>query len=145
MLKHIIGLNSRMVYNIDETSCGDWEERTKFEAIVPADLIGTPIDSPVSRKIKHQTMLVCIDAARETIFPLIITTDEYSREVRRGGIEERTDLKIDVGICHGYLKDVLLPHIEDARAGEVVQLSCSWIIVVPISKTIRYKCCPGMM
>jgi hypothetical protein len=37
MLKHITGLNPRMCDDIDETGCGDWEERKKFETIVPPD------------------------------------------------------------------------------------------------------------
>jgi hypothetical protein len=69
-------------------------------------------------------MLIWLNAAGKAICPLIVTADEHSREVSRNGIEENTDLKIHVGtsayvnheIFHDYLKDVVLPHIEQARA-----------------------------
>jgi hypothetical protein len=71
-------------------------------------------------------MLVCIKAAGEAICPVKVTTDDPFREVFRDGIKENPDLKIHVGtsayvnpeIFHDDLKDVLLPHVEQARAGK---------------------------
>jgi hypothetical protein len=65
-------------------------------------------------------MLVCINAAGETLCPLIVTTDRSTLGVFRDGIEENVDLKVLVGqsahvnaiLFHDYLRDVLIPRIE---------------------------------
>jgi hypothetical protein len=121
--EHVVGVNSRLVYNIDETGCSDWEERGPYDGIVPAALKNRRLHFAVTRKIKHQTMVVCINAAGETLCPLIVTTDRSALGVFRDGIEENIDLKVHVGrsayvdahIFYDYLRDVLIPRIEDFR------------------------------
>jgi hypothetical protein len=62
MRQDIIGMNPRLVENIDEIGWSDWEDRKRYRGIVPAELASEPVHIGVTRKIKLQTMLVCINA-----------------------------------------------------------------------------------
>jgi hypothetical protein len=92
---------------------------------------------PMTRKIKHQTMLLCINAAGQTLCLLIGTSDRSARGVFRDGIEENVDLKIHAGerayveaaVFHDYLRDVLIPHIEDFRETNTVPNSPAILFV----------------
>jgi hypothetical protein len=116
-------VSSGFVYNIDETGCSDWEERKPFRGIIPASMDRNRIHFPVNRRIKHQIMLVCINAAGEALCPLIVTSDPATMGVFRDDIEEDVDLKVHVGhsayvdaeIFQSYIRDVLIPTIEDYR------------------------------
>jgi hypothetical protein len=41
---HVTGMNSRLIYNIDETGCSDWEGRRNDDGTVPMELADEPID-----------------------------------------------------------------------------------------------------
>jgi hypothetical protein len=34
--EHVVGVNPRLVYNINETGCSDWEQRGPYHGMVPA-------------------------------------------------------------------------------------------------------------
>jgi hypothetical protein len=74
--------------------CFDWKERGPYDALVPAAIKNSRIHFPLTRKIKHQTMFVCINAAGETLYPLMFTSDRSALGVFRDGIEENVDLNI---------------------------------------------------
>jgi hypothetical protein len=95
--QHVIGVHPRLIYNIDEKGFSDWEERKSLRGIVPAPMEGNQIHFPVTRKIKHQTMLVCINTGGETLCPLIVTSDPATKWVFRDSIEEDVDLKVHLG------------------------------------------------
>jgi transposase len=121
--EHVLGLTPRLVYNIDETGSSDWEDRRTYEGIVPVALKHARVHSAVTRRVKHQTMLVCINAAGETLCPLVVTTDQSARNVFRDGIEEDVDLQVRVArsayvdaiIFMDYTREILIPRIEDFR------------------------------
>jgi hypothetical protein len=142
--QHIIGVNSRLVYHFDETGCWDWEEGRLYDRIVLAVLKDIRINFLVTRRIKHQTMIVCSHAAWETLCLLIVTTDRLINQslfgVFRDGIEENIDLKVhvrhtayvDAIVFHPYLRDVLIPRIEKCRKANESpksQTISSWITV----------------
>jgi hypothetical protein len=68
-------------------------------------------------------MLVCVNAAGETLCPVIVATDRSTLGVSRDGIEENVDLKVHAGqsayvdaiLFHDYLRDVLISGIENFR------------------------------
>jgi transposase len=121
--RHVVGTNSRLVYNLDETGCSDWEERKNYHGIVPVELADDLIHFGVTRRIKHQTLLVCINAAGEMLCPLIISTDQSTMGVFRDGIEEGVDLEVHIAssayvdseILCNYLRDVMIPKIDEFR------------------------------
>jgi hypothetical protein len=86
-----VGLNLHFVFNIDETSTADWEERKPFETIVPAAYRHDNIHFPVQQTVKHQTVLVCINAAVDVLCLLIATADRATLGVFRDGIGENVD------------------------------------------------------
>jgi hypothetical protein len=59
-------------------------------------------------------MLVCINAAGETLYLMIVATDRSTLGVFRDGIEEKVNVKVHVGqsayvdaiLFHDYLRDV---------------------------------------
>jgi hypothetical protein len=89
--------SSRLIYTIDEIGCTDWEERKPFRGIVLVSMARDRIYISVTRKIHHQTMLVYIKAAEETLCSLIVTPDLITRGVFHDGIEEDVELRIHVG------------------------------------------------
>jgi hypothetical protein len=77
----------------------------------------------VTGKVKHHTTLVCVNAGRESLCPLIVTSDRSTLGVFRDGVEENISLEVHGGrsasvdsiIFHDCLRDVLIPRIEDFR------------------------------
>jgi hypothetical protein len=71
-------------------------------------------------------MLVCINAAEETLCRRIVLADQSTLDVFRDGIEENVDLKVHVGqsayvdviLFYDYLRDVLIPRIENFREAD---------------------------
>jgi hypothetical protein len=126
--EHVAGLNPHLVYNLDETGCSDWEERKSFDAIIPAALRHVNVHFGVTRRVKHQSMIVCISAAGDALCPLITTSDRSTLGVFRDGIEENVDLRVHVGgssyvdkeVFHAYIRDVLIPNIENFRSTSLV-------------------------
>jgi hypothetical protein len=37
--EHLVGVHSRLVYNIDETSCSDWEERKSSRGFMNSEAL----------------------------------------------------------------------------------------------------------
>jgi hypothetical protein len=122
--EQIVGLKAHLVFNIDETGCSDWEERKEFDAIIPTSLHAGRVHFAVTPKVKHQTMLVCVSADGDALCPLIATSDRSTLGVFRDGIEPNVHLRVRVGrsayvdkvIFHDYIRDVLVPKIENIRA-----------------------------
>jgi hypothetical protein len=90
----IVGLNPHLVFNGDETGTGDWEERKPFDPIVPVACLHKRIHFLVQNRVKHQTMLVCTNAAGDALCPLIATADRAILGVFRDGIEGNVDLQV---------------------------------------------------
>jgi hypothetical protein len=117
---HVVGLNPHLVCNLEETGCSDWEERKACGGIIPASLRHNKIHFGVTRRVKHQTMLVCINAAGDALCPLIATSDRSTLGVFPDGIEENIDLRVHVShssyidkeVFHASGRDVLIRHIE---------------------------------
>jgi hypothetical protein len=65
--EQVAGVDPRLVYTIDETGCSDWEERGAYDGIIRAALKYQRVHFAVTRKIKHQTMLICINAADDSL------------------------------------------------------------------------------
>jgi hypothetical protein len=69
-------------------------------------------------------MLVCVNAAGESLWPLIVTSDKLTREVFRNGLEGNVHLRVHVGgsasldpsIFERYLCDVFIPEMERCRS-----------------------------
>jgi hypothetical protein len=80
-------------------------------------MIGDRIHFPVTRRIKHQTILVCINAARETFCSQIVTPDFTTRGVFRDDIEEDVELKLHVSRS-GYV---------DVKFIKVIDVMCLFL------------------
>jgi hypothetical protein len=115
----IVGHNSHLVFNRDETGTADWKGRKPFDPIVPAAYRYERIHFLVQQRVKHQTMLVCINTACDALCLLIATADRATLGVFRDEIEENADLQIQVGrstyvtrsMFHSVMPDVLIRNI----------------------------------
>jgi hypothetical protein len=90
----IVGLNPCLVFNIEKMGTTDWQERNPFETIVHAAYRHERIHFPVRRIVKHQIMLICINAAGDALCPLTATANRVTLGVFRDGIEENVDLQM---------------------------------------------------
>jgi hypothetical protein len=134
---HLVGVRSRLVYNLDETGRSDWEKRKSLQGIVPTSMPAGRIHFPVTRKVKHQSMLVAINAVGEALCLLIVTSDAVTKRVFRDGIEEDVDLKVHVGrsgyvdaeIFYNYLRNVLIPTIRDYRESNQATDACAVLLM----------------
>jgi hypothetical protein len=122
----ILGVNSRLVFNIDETRCFNWEERTNYDKVIPVELPASLIHFGVTRRIEHQTLPVCSQAAREMLYSLIVSTNRSTTRVFRDRIEEEIGLKVhiarstyvDADLFHEDLPDVAIPSTASKRDGD---------------------------
>jgi hypothetical protein len=104
------------------------EERKLFERIVPVSMAESDIHFPVTCKIKHQKMLVCINVAGEAFSQLIINSDPATRRIFHNGIDEDVERKVhvcqsgrmDIEIFYDYLHKVLIFIIEGWRQAKEI-------------------------
>jgi hypothetical protein len=80
----------------DKTGCSDWEEAKQYAKIIPVTMKHDQVDFLATREIKHETTRVCIDSARQTLSPLVMTFDRRALGALLNGIREGMDLAMHV-------------------------------------------------
>jgi hypothetical protein len=84
-------------------------------------------------------MLVCINTAREALFPLIIPSDPATRRMFRDDVEEDVQLNVHVGysghvdadISHSYLRHIFIhPIINCRQANEIPDVHVYTILLM---------------
>jgi integrase len=58
---------TELLFNIDESCFSDWEERKPKCVLIPTEAREATLHYPASRKIRHQTLLCCVTAARDVL------------------------------------------------------------------------------
>jgi hypothetical protein len=119
----VVSMDPGLFYNLDETDCSDCEERKLFEGSIPKSMAKNRIHFPVSKKIPHQTVLVCVSPSREAFCPLLVITNPITRGIFQGGVQEALDIEIrlnsssyaNADIFCDYIRDVFIPHVENFR------------------------------
>jgi hypothetical protein len=54
---------TELIFNIDESGFSDWEERKSKSMLILIEARRATVHYPVSRKIRHQTLVCCVTAA----------------------------------------------------------------------------------
>jgi uncharacterized membrane protein len=54
----------------------------------PVSMFGDQIHFSATHKIKHQMMLICINAIEKVLYLLIVISDPVTRDVFRNDVEE---------------------------------------------------------
>jgi hypothetical protein len=73
LMKSVVeGKLSELFLKLDEVDSSDWEDRKPKKVIVPRSVLPDDVDTPVSRRYRHITLLVCVSAAGDALTPMII-------------------------------------------------------------------------
>jgi hypothetical protein len=70
--EHIQGCVVELVFNLDEVSISDWEDRKTKKVIVPATMRGRTIHHGISRTVEHISVITCVSAAEESLTLYVI-------------------------------------------------------------------------
>jgi hypothetical protein len=110
----VAGRNPLLASGVDETGCWAWEQKKAYAEIIPADFSGQSVHSAVVTRVKHQTMLVCVNAAGASLCPLIVTSEQSTMGVFRDGLAENVHLRVHVG--RSVEIDVFIPEVESCAS-----------------------------
>jgi hypothetical protein len=70
------GLPSGLIFDLDEVSILEWEDRTLKRVIVSKSMSAQKIHHKISRNLKHASVIACISAAGESLTPYIMTSED---------------------------------------------------------------------
>jgi hypothetical protein len=73
-------------------------------------------------------ILICINTAREALFPLTIISDPVTRRIFRDNVEENAQLNVHVGhsghmnvvISQGYLRNIFIILVKNCRKAKEI-------------------------
>jgi hypothetical protein len=115
-----------LVFNLDEVSISDWEDRKRKHVVVPAAMLGQSIHHGVSRKVKHISVIVCVSAVGASVLPYIVTSQNspvVQELLKKQGVCFGRDMilkfsqkpYIKAGIFLDYVRTIFLPDIDMLR------------------------------
>jgi hypothetical protein len=83
---------SDLSFNIDESDFIEWEERKPKGVLIPMEWQAVTPHHPTKRKIRHQTLMCCVAAARDAYCPLLISAQPVVRKVFQHQIRDGINL-----------------------------------------------------
>ena len=114
LITKLIGITpAELIYNIDESGLSDWEEKKPKTAIVPKELENCILHYPVSRKNRHVSLVVTINAGGDGYFPMIVTSDPKAEMIFQYGVRKNTDLIVKIERTPYVTKQVFKQHLLD--------------------------------
>jgi hypothetical protein len=110
---------TELLFNIDESSFSDWEERKQKCVLIPTEARETTLHYPANRKIRHQTLVCCVTVVGDAYCPLLVSSDLAARVVFEHQIRDGIDLQIEnspspcikAEIFERYVDTVLIPAV----------------------------------
>jgi hypothetical protein len=120
---HVPLVPAELIFNIDETSPSDWEERRAKLVIVPSHASQTAPHYSVDRAIRHQTLLCCVLASGDAYCPLFIATRPKATKIFEKSVRENIDLKLEIRqtlyrdseLFTRYIREAFLPTVAANR------------------------------
>jgi hypothetical protein len=120
------GKYADLVFNLDEAGCGDYEDRSDFQTIVPKRFATKVIHYPVERKFGHSTILACIAASGDSLTPLIIAPPADDAQIWALGYRPNEDFSIrHAKQCYvtkeiflEYINDIFIPYVSNLHSME---------------------------
>jgi hypothetical protein len=110
---------TELLFNIDESSFSDWEERKPKCVMIPTEARETTLHYPASRKIRHQTLVCCVTAAGDAYCPLLVSSDPAARAIFKHQIRDGIEISpwpyVNAEIFERYVDTVLIPAVEVNR------------------------------
>jgi hypothetical protein len=127
LIKKIVPLIALdLLFNLDETGLSDWEDRGPLEVVVPREYEGQRLSYPVSRSVKHQSLMCLINAAGDAYCPLLIVPAAKGLEVfEKVPIRKDVDISLVVrepaymnqAIFRQYIREQFFPLLDAERKG----------------------------
>jgi hypothetical protein len=121
--KYVPLVPTELIFNIDESGFSDWEERKSKTILIPREARRMTIHYPVSRKIRQQTLVCCVTAARDAYCPLVLSAQPAALDLSQHPVRDGNDLEIEIvsSPCitsvtfKRYLDTILIPAVEADR------------------------------
>jgi hypothetical protein len=93
LIKKIVpSLPAELIFNLDETGLSDWENRKTKPVLVPVTEGDSKLHYPINRAIRHDTLMCCIPASRDSYCPMLITLTDGARKLFETGGRDHIDL-----------------------------------------------------
>jgi hypothetical protein len=120
------GWVAELVFNLDEVGISDWEDRKTRKAIIPAVMVGQTIHHGVSRNVKHISVIGCMSAARESLLPYIVISQNsptVQEQLKKQSVPVGRDMILQLNqkpyihadIFLDYMRTVFLPYLDALR------------------------------
>jgi hypothetical protein len=118
-----------LVFNLDEVSFSDWEDRKPKKVIMPCTVSPQDIYHPVSRKYRHLTLLVCVSAGSTALTPMVLTDSTIRDMIWSTGLRQDKDAMIffknlpymTEKLFHEYLACIFRPYVLNLRMNHIYQ------------------------
>jgi transposase len=116
-----------LLFNLDEIGLSDWEERGSVQVVVPVAYAQMPLSYPVSRSVKHQSLLCLVNAAGDAYCPLLIVSSQRGLNVfEKLPIRQNVDISVMTrdpaymghGIFEQYIRERFFPILDAERHGQ---------------------------
>jgi hypothetical protein len=114
---------AELLFNIDECSFNDREERKAKLVLIPSKIRNTRFHHHVDRQIRHQTLTCCITAAGEVYCSLLISAVHFARQGFEIAVRHRIRLKIEFASSPGVTHDISDMSTDGVMIPAVISLS----------------------
>jgi hypothetical protein len=129
LTQFVQGCVAELVFNLDEVGISEWEDRTTKKVIIPVSARDRTIHHKINRALKHVSVIACVSAARESLMPYIVTSQDSAKlreQLKKRGVRFGTDfvLKsrakpyINAEIFSEYIRTVFIPNLNELRSLE---------------------------
>jgi hypothetical protein len=125
MKEYVPLVPTELSFKREESGFSDWEERKPKRILVPIEAKAATLHYPISRKIRHQTLLYCVTAADDAYCPLFISAQPATRDVFGHHVRDGIDLQVEIApspyitphIFERHIDTVLIPAVETKLPG----------------------------
>lgn len=115
---------SELLLNLDEVGASEYEDQTTKKVIVSSETDPHGVQHPVSRTIKHQTLLATITASGSYLPPMLITSTDISQQMMRKGYRQnqkfffrtRKPPYMTADLFKEYIQYVIIPYVQYVRS-----------------------------
>jgi hypothetical protein len=120
-----------------------WACQKVKKVIIPMDMKDRLIRHKVRRAINYLTVLTCVAASGDALWPMIVTSRKVPDNIYHGGhrpgkdflIERNAKPYVDRSLFENFIRHQLIPHSLRCRLIHVIlrrKLCCSWVTAVPM-------------
>lgn len=114
---------SELLINLDEVGASEYEDQTKKTVIVSSKTDPNSVQHPVSRNLKHQTLLAAITASGNCLPPMLITSTDISQKMIEKGYRQNQSILfrtrqppyMTADLFKEYIQAIIIPYVKAVR------------------------------